>query len=273
VYVQQKAQSPLTGGGVGDTVREKFLADDADGAKDQKSRMEGYRTPQRTASGKLAAYAHHTKNPASLIELIFTDNPDPEVFQNRMNMYELFRNTLQPLSSVPVTDVQKTLVKLVVHEVIPAETFSFINKGQLLNTIAAAQVWLWENKFYMLAALIGSSVCSGDETLITGSEARTRLNKATAEILNLEFPFSMTVNKRDKTQPSNPAIIAIDKISTDVGACDWMMNLPRDMCMTARSQAGLQVIHTNILPCPENIRNIVASLFVHISRGGQSNGL
>lgn len=224
-------------------------------ASDEASLVEGFKVRQMYPAGVYLPFC------------IFTENT--EQFLKSLNMYKhvslyvQLRNNFDTIPHFSVSSSQIKLTQYVVANVIPAEMFSYLNRKQLLNTMALAQTWMWVRGHRSLAALLSAMpAVSSDTTFFSGS---TTLNKLTMELKDKiisYYPYSYHARaKSNKPKNNHIVLAAIGRISDELNSHDWVVCLPQELSCQIFTRVGA----TTRIPCPTDVRTLIGVLVLDIA--------
>jgi hypothetical protein len=204
-------------------VKEKITEGQGQESENNLSKLEGYKVKQELPAGDIAIISHYVKDPVAMALRLCSDLD--------LRLLELSLESVRVLETEQIWKPQMVIMQWVLKTVIPPKGLFYINKTLSLKALAVAQAVLWHKGHYELAGLISAIEYSNDDELnLGGNDGRARITKDQLEQLDVLYPFSKKpLGKQKVLKRVNPAIDAIDSVSSLFGEHEWKLTAPREL--------------------------------------------
>lgn len=221
-YIIQKMGINGTSAFGGDIVRDKFkFFDDNSNNDDNLSRTESYKIRQGVSTGDLVAIDFYLNDPYTVCKQL-----DSSIPKELLNACLESTKTLQ---SNVIWKVQVTLAQWILAKVVSPRSFSHLNKSRVINALAISQAWLWHKGHKELSCLISAIASDNSQTMqLGGIDSKSRITREQMEVLLKIYPYTNIRSSKQKTKPTNDAVVAIDEIATELSQRDWLLTAPAD---------------------------------------------
>lgn len=214
--------------------------------------VETYKIKQALSDGDLMVLSIFTEDPHSMARRV-----DPHLETWRL---EKSLQATMAMGDVRLSKGQLTLLAWSLSKVLPPRSVENIRKEGLFNGIAVAQASLWRRGHYDIAKLLtATEFLDEDGVLIGGSEANRRIPRDLVERFNRYYPHLNERADRDRGRQANPAIKAIEIVTTDLIRCSWLVYAPPELI-----NEGTPLDWNNSLEVPGDIRVQLARLLLDI---------
>jgi hypothetical protein len=219
-YIDQKAKgSDNSFVGV---VKEKKVEGVGQEGENNLSKLEGYKIKQEIPQGDIAILSYPVQDAFRVAQKICPDIPAELIKQSL--------ESTQALGNSQIWHPQTTLAQWVLAPAIPPRGMLHLSKQLTVYAMAAAQACLWHRGHHEIAALMTAlEQDNRDAQQLPGTDSRARIQKEQLELLDKLYPYSRKLTgKKQAPKKANPAVEAIDSISTSLSQHAWRLTLPAD---------------------------------------------
>lgn len=263
--------APENQGPFGEKVTPKNFSTGDKGDQDP-SRLEGYKIKSDLTQGHISIYQTYfiRSNMPTVVKLMFEDVID-KMHGFDMDVYwRLVQHNRQLLRS-PIQRCQIALMGNVCERVLSPRAAFLLRKGEegedgssLIHAMTLSQAALWYNGFKRLA-LLQTAIPVRDTSVhrLGGVGTIARIPKEKQDRLNELYPYRRIPLSRPNAKSENPALEAIEIMSTAFTANDWTVVAPKEWMEEIHPQGAA----TRHLPAPHEIRVNLADLAIAIGSG------
>ena len=236
-------------------INEKVKPGDNDD-DDEKSLIETYKIKQDLSDGDLMVLSIYTEDPYAMAMRL-----KPDIDHWRLDRC---LENIDKIHDINFSISQLSILRWVVSEILPPKSIENIRKRSLFSVVATAQAILWERGHYDLAKLLTS-----ERTLNSfggyhgGTDANRRIPKNYINELNEYYPINHKPDQ-ERAKQANPAIRAIETITTDLTRSSWRVQAPSELL-----NLGTPVDHENVFDLPPDIRIRLADLILELAKIAQ----
>ncbi len=217
------------------------------------SRIENYQIKQDLPIGDIVILEHYMDNAERVGRHLMRENFD-------LPLLNEFLAALQPLATSHLSEGQVALAQWVLSSVISSRGITHLSKQKTIVAIGLAQTYLWSHGHYALAGLIGSMPSNSQhQAHLSGGDGRGRIPKDMMEILNVLYPYTRVSSAKQRTKPTNVAVVAIDRLATLLGQRDWILTLPDDKVAQVTSNPKVRRYS-----CPYDIKYLLGALAIEL---------
>jgi hypothetical protein len=184
---------------------------------------------------------------------------DPTLPMEELNMY---LKEVQILEKEMIYEPQIHVLQTLFKKYIPPMSLPHLNKQKIMELIALGQLLLWRNNIKVISILLGCVTRTSDETIMSGTGSKSRIDPELVNEITKLFPFSYVLrNTKDKKpKESNPVLEDIDSLSKQLSDHVWYSNAPMSRIREALQD---QTYSDSRILIPSHIRNEIARLFIY----------
>jgi hypothetical protein len=237
-----------------DMVKPKTTSDSSGSDENKASNMEAYKISQSISIGDKTMFNVYMSDILRVASKLDS--------KMDMRLLDEFYQQALGLVNARISTIQVTLVQFVLKRVISPRGVVLLKKKELLNAIAVAQTWLWQNNYHSLAGIVGGVAMLDDQvTFVGGNSSRVRLPIETVAEIEKLFPISVIPQGSSiKSKQINPIIKAIDKFNEELSANDWTLRMSPEKIKLVTGYEGM-----TRLSCPNDIKVIIANLIIQLA--------
>jgi hypothetical protein len=248
-----KNKSPVFGS---NPVNIKKYKEDDSVSDNNSSRTEAYKIKQDISIGDIAIIESYMNNHHRVMSKI-----DPSVPAS------LIDNSIYSSSTLMNQSIglgQITLAKWVlsINKVIPPRSMQLFTKYNVVKCLGLAQAWLLHNGHDKLACLVTSYISVNDNNTLQlgGIDSRARITQEQMNELNVLFPYTYCKSIKQKTKPTNDAVVSIDLVSGWLSQGDLILTISKDIRTEVTKRDN------NRYTCPHDIKQLLANLIINIKK-------
>lgn len=247
-----------SGAAISDQVKTKAPAS-GDGTSDEASTMEGFKIKQLHPASTRAPYVIFTEDSHG-----FCQKLDPHLDHG---LYQHFLHNMRGLRHFIPNEGQLLLTQYVVGHIVPPEIFPHMEIGQIVNSVALAQTWLWHRQHQQLAALIGAVPAAMSEhhessLMFSGSGTLQKLHTEFKDQLLALYPYARQTRARSRGKAQSMILQAVDQTAQRFNAHDWIVCLPDVLATQMFQRAGA----STRIACPAEIRSLIAAAIIDVAK-------
>jgi hypothetical protein len=104
------------------------------------------------------------------------------------------------------------------------------------------------------------SVNENNTLQLGGIDSRARITQEQMSELNELFPYTYCKSIKQKTKPTNDAVVSIDLVAGWLSQGDLILTIDKDIRMEVTKKDN------NRYTCPHDIKQLLANLIIHIKK-------
>lgn len=249
-YITQTTK-PTKGSGTNASIVAKDFGNGND--DNEPSRMENYKIKEEYADGDLAPFDVYAKT--YMVDQLVAAGMDRALYER---LYEINSR----MQRDQIGQAQQTLVMTALARFISPRAGYYMrdSEGYFMRS-SATQALLWQRGHKKLAMLVTATpISNGQSIQLNGLGSMARYAKE--QILEMEkiWPYTRIPVSRPNTRVVNDAIKAIDIMTEQFCANDWLLNAPDDMIVETFSAS------TRRIGCPHDIKLCLANFAIQVGK-------
>lgn len=221
----------------------------------------GFSRSKFMATDKVAlrlAMADHPR----IISVLCPDLP-PELYHESMDNLDALKdmNNEERMYMKPIQDVQLTIIRWVLDDVVNTSILDFMELSEVVSTIGLVRAILWHWGFYEFAAIVsGISIPNGGDEVFIGRNYKRNIDPALNDELNKLFPLG----GQTRSEKRNMSVIGcIEIIEKGISDYNWRITLP-DSWLVEGKAVELQRDGRRYIPNP-NLRTLIGEFMKYIA--------
>lgn len=163
----------------------------------------------------------------------------------------------QEMGKYEIKKGQIQLAQLVTGHIVEPEGVYNLSKAATIKLLAVSQMYLWKSGHQKLSVL--TTAVPGESLSHGGIGSTARISRGQMDLLEKYYPFNRVSAKRKNTIPKNAAVEAIDAITAELSAGDWLLT-----CTDAQATEVIGTSNTRRYGCPHDIKILLAKLAIEM---------
>lgn len=183
------------------------------------SQLEEYKIKQSNPDGDIVRIEYEFTDPVRIAQQVC---PDID-----LSLLREAQESVACLADHRIHDPQRTLIQYALSRYIPARAIPLIERGSAMQALAISQALFWHRGFHHLAALVSAGEQRNRMDFHGVVFREPKVPQELQDQLDVLYPYHKRLSQKNRSQKEkNHAIIAIDSLSEQFRAKEWVLTLP-----------------------------------------------